>query len=95
MRNTDIEVQNSFNNVTLNLNFTLEREKDKKLNFLDLTITRPANKLSFDIYRKHTTTDTIIPYNSCHPSEHKLAAVRYYVNRINTYDLDRAKDKEK
>jgi hypothetical protein len=89
---TDIEdVQKSFNNITADLNFTLEREKDNKLNFLDITITRTANELFYDIYRKHTTTDTIIPYDSCHPSEQKLAAIRYYVNRINTYDLDHAK----
>jgi hypothetical protein len=37
---TDIEeFQKSFNNITTDLNFTLEREKDNKLNFLDITIT--------------------------------------------------------
>ena len=46
---------------------------------------------SYNIYRKPTTTDTIIPYDSCHPHEHKLAAIRYLVNRANTYDLDTEK----
>ena len=36
------EVQNSFNNITHGLNFTLEQEKDNKLNSLDLTITKIA-----------------------------------------------------
>jgi len=31
--------------------------------------------------------DSIIPNDSCHPPEQKLAAIRYFVNRINTYDL--------
>ena len=85
---TDIEeVQSTFNNITPKLKFTLERETENELNFLDLTITRTKNALSFDIYRKSTTTDIIIPYDSCHPSEQKLAAIRYYVNRMNTYDI--------
>ena len=50
-----------------------------------------ANGLSYDIYRKHTTTDTIIRHDSCHPLDHKMAAIRYYVNRIKTYNLDQTK----
>jgi len=38
----------------------------------------------FEIYRKPTTTDIIIPNDSCHPKEHKTAAVRYYYNRMKT-----------
>ena len=69
----------------------MEREEDRKINFLDLTITRTENGLSYDIYRKHTATDTIIPHDSCHPLEHKMAALRYYVNKIETYNLDQTK----
>jgi hypothetical protein len=58
------------------------------LNFLDITITKDANKLTYEIYRKPTTSDTIIPKDSCHPIENKLAAVRYFANRIHTYNLD-------
>jgi hypothetical protein len=89
------EVQNSFNNITPGLNFTLELENDNKLNFLDLTITETANKLPFDKYRKHTSTNIIILHDSCHPPEQKLAAIRYYVNRINAYNINHEKDKKK
>jgi hypothetical protein len=41
-----------------------------------------SRKKSFNIYRKPTATDTIIPNDSCHPSEHKLAAIRYLTNRL-------------
>jgi hypothetical protein len=82
---TDIEeVHKLFNNITPGLKFTLEQEKDKKLNFLDLTISRTENRLSFNTFRKQTTTYTIIPRDPCHPLEHKMAAMRYYVNRIDT-----------
>ena len=85
------EIQKSFNDITTGLHFTLEREEEQKINFLDLTITRTEHGFSYDIYRKHTTTDTIIPHDSCHPLEHKMAAIRYYVNRIETYNLDQTK----
>jgi hypothetical protein len=40
-------------------------------------------------------TDIIIPNDSCHPREHKTAAIRYY-NRMNTYNLTpENKQKEK
>ena len=43
------EVLNSFNNITPRLNFTLELEKDNKLNFLELTITK-TNKNYLSTY---------------------------------------------
>jgi hypothetical protein len=36
----------------------------------------------------------MIPYESCHPMEHKIAAIRYLINRMNTYNL-KADNKEK
>jgi hypothetical protein len=68
----------------------LEHKHDNKINFLDLTISRHINKFSINKYRKPTTTDVIIPRDSCHPIEQKLAAIRYFTNRIHTYNLDPA-----
>jgi hypothetical protein len=34
----------------------------------------------------NTTTDTIIPNDSCHPPEHKMAAIKFLTNRRDTYD---------
>ena len=81
-------VLDAFNNTVPNLNFTLEEEVNIKINVLDVTITKNDSKLSFDIYRKPSFTDTIIPNDSCHPREHKLSAIRYLVNRMTTYNLD-------
>jgi len=86
---TDIgEIVLSFNSLTPSLNFTLEQETDNKLNFLDITIIKVAGRISFDIYRNPTTTDVVIPNDSCHPQEHKMAALRYFLNRVNMYDID-------
>jgi hypothetical protein len=79
------ELLNHFNNLSPKFNFTLEKEENHKINFLDVTITRDPNKLSVDIYRKPTYTDVIIPHDSRHPKAQKLAAIRYLYNRMNTY----------
>ena len=81
-------ILDAFNNTVPNLSFTLEEEVENKINFLDVTITRNYNSLNFDIYRKLSFTDTIIPNNSCHPREHKLSAIRYLSNRMKTYNLN-------
>jgi hypothetical protein len=76
-----------FNSAVPNMNFTLEKEENNKINFLDITIAKEHDSISFGIYRKPTTTDVIIPNESCHPREHKAAAIRYFSNRMNTYKL--------
>ena len=87
--NTHIQsILKDFNIIHPNLNFTLETETNNQLNYLDITIHRTNTNLKFNIYRKPTFTDTIIPYDSCHPPEHKNAAIRYLYNRINTYNLN-------
>ena len=42
----------------------------------------------FSIYRKPMATDIIIPNDSCHPPEHKLAAIRYLTNCLSTYPMN-------
>jgi hypothetical protein len=67
------------------LKFTAEAETDK-INYLDITIHRTPTEWRMSIYRKPTFTDTIIPYTSNHPIQHKFTAVRFLYNRLNTYD---------
>jgi hypothetical protein len=57
-------------------------ENAGQINFLDLTITRKTTNLEIDIFRKPTTTNTTINYLSNHPLEQKLAAYRYYIERM-------------
>jgi len=78
-----------FNSISPDLNFTLEQEQNNELNFVDLTIKKTKNKLVFDIYRKPTASDNIIPNDSCHPSEKILSAILYFTNSLNSYDIDR------
>jgi len=57
------------------------------INYLDITIHRTPTDWKMSVYRKPLFTDTIIPYTSNHPTQHKFAAIRFLYNRLNTYDL--------
>jgi hypothetical protein len=67
------QIQNTLNEFysTHNvLKFTMETEKERKLNFLDITLKNKGKKTEFNNYRKPTNTDHLIHQNSCHPYEH-------------------------
>jgi hypothetical protein len=83
INNTLIE----FNSIHPNIQYTMEKQTDNILNYLNISIHNTNSKLTFGIYRKPTTTDSIIHNNSCHPHEHKNSAVRYLINRMNTYPI--------
>ena len=71
----------------------MEKEKEHEINFLDVTIRKEQNTFTFSVYRKRTTTDSIIPLDTCHPQEHKHAAIHHLINTMNIYGLNAA-DKE-
>ena len=89
------DVFNSFNNLTPNIKFTMEKETENSINLLDVTIRKEHDTLTFNVYRKPTTTDSIIAKDSCHPQEHKYAAIRHLINRMNTYNLNAVNREEK
>jgi len=85
---TDIPtILNDFNTIHPILNFTAEIETDNKINYLDVTIHRTPTDWKMSIYRKPMFTDTIIPYTSNHPIQHKFTAIRFLYNRLSPYDL--------
>jgi hypothetical protein len=81
--NTSVdEISNYMNNLHKHLQFKSTEEENNTISFLDLLITRNYNGLSINIYRKATTTDTTIHFNSNHPMKHKMAAYRFLLNRL-------------
>jgi len=76
-----------FNSLIPRIKFTLEREENNKINLLDITIAKNNDSLSFEIYRKPTTTDVKIPNDSYQPKEHKTATIRYFHKRMGTHKL--------
>jgi hypothetical protein len=81
------KTHHEFNQIHPKLKFTLELETNNQINFLDITINKQVNKLTYNIHTKPPTTDTIIHNTSCHPTEHKIAAINYLKNRKETYQL--------
>jgi len=62
-------------------------EENSNINFLDLTINKGRKNIRISIYRKTTNTDTTIHYLSNHPFEQKIAAYRYYIQRMLTLPI--------
>ena len=94
-RITPDEIQKHVDHLHNNLKRTPTHENNAQINVLDLLIIRQTYDLYIDINRKPTTTDTTINYISNHPMEHKLAAYRYYINRMITLFLNEEKSKQR
>ena len=75
------------NTIHNNIKFTIEKEVDKSINFLDLTITRENNTHNFSIFHKPSYTDTVIHSTSCHPIQHKFASFHSMLHRLLTVPL--------
>ena len=79
--------------VTNNIKFTHEEEKDGMMPFLDTLIVRkPDGHVKILVYRKKTHTDQYLSFDSHHPLHQKLGVIRTLLDRCNnivTDDLDR------
>ena len=64
------------------ISFTIEKEQDGKLPFLDLLLTRKNNKVEFEVYRKPSSTDNIIQFTSNTPHSHKFASFNSLFYRL-------------
>ena len=71
----------------INIKFTVEIENNNKLNFPDITIIKRANDLEFNIYRKPTSTDPVIPYDSAHHFSQKIATLHSLYHRAYNLSL--------
>jgi hypothetical protein len=82
------DILHQLNNLHPNIKFTCEREKERKLPFLDLMLTINNNTFKFDIYRKETDTMQAIPADSFHPTIYKRAAFESMIHRMLNVPLD-------
>ena len=65
------------NTIKTTIQFTVERESDAQLAFLDVLVIRnPDRTLATNVYRKPTHTNRYLDFQSNHPIAHKIAVIR-------------------
>ena len=86
------------NTVEPSIKFTMEKESNSSLSFLDTLVTHHDDgSLSTSVYRKKTHTDRYLDFTSHHPLAHKVAVARTLMtraDRICTFVPDRDKEKQ-
>ena len=63
------------------IKFTLERESNKFLSFLDVLIKNEGNRFSTSVYRKKTSAGLFTQFNSFTPISYKIGLVRCLIYR--------------
>ncbi|BHF74639.1 hypothetical protein SprV_0501772500 [Sparganum proliferum] len=82
-------LHNTINSTMPGIKFTLEKEVDKELPFLDVLVQRKTDgTLRTSVYRKETYAEVILHYESNHPISHKRSAVNGLLNRAKTHCSD-------
>ena len=72
------------NMVEPSIKFTMEKESNGSLSFLDTLVTHHDDgSLSTSVYRKKTHTDRYLDFTSHHPLAHKVAVARTLMTRAN------------
>ena len=79
------------NKIDKNIQYTIEKEHNNKINYLDLTIIKNNNKIEYDIYRKPTHTEICIHRNSRHPMQQKLSTFHSLIHRLQKIPLTKEK----
>lgn len=74
-------VIDTFNSYNQKLQFTVEKEQENSINFLDLKLIKDNNKIITNWYQKPISSDRLINYLSDHPIPQKKNIVYNMVDR--------------
>ena len=80
------EFHKHLNRISPSITFTLEREQNQSMAFLDVKVTRNKdNTISTTIYKKPSHTNRYLQFDSHHPKHHKFAVAIILYYRIDTH----------
>lgn len=75
-------LMNAFNNYHPTIQFTIERESNRTINFLDVTIIRTDNSFETNWYTKPSYAGIILNYESNHPYPMKKAIISNLIYKM-------------
>ena len=76
------------------ITFTVEKEENRELPFMDTKVHRTGNQLATTVYRKPTHTGRYLDYASHHPGSSKKAVVHALAKRIDYVTIAGQKQEE-
>ena len=76
------------NSIQPSIQFTMEKEQDNKLPFLNVLVTRTEQGSRSSVYRKPTFTGQYLNFNFHHPYTVKKGIVHYLQHRAKTISSD-------
>ena len=91
----DVKIlMNHVNSIRPSIQFTIEKEQDNKLSFLDVLITRTEYGFSTSVYHKPTFTRQYLNFYSHHPYNVKKGIVRCLQHRAKAISSNKVYQKE-
>ena len=83
---SDLMIAN-MNQIHKDIKFNPAHEDSGQIYFLALLLVWKPSKIETGIFQKPTNTDTTISFFSIQPTEHEIAAYRYYITRMHSLPL--------
>ncbi|UYV81602.1 hypothetical protein LAZ67_20001672, partial [Cordylochernes scorpioides] len=87
-------ILNTFNNLCPDIHYSMELDKNRSINFLDMKLTYCNNIISTSIYKKPTHTGTFWNYSSQHHFSQKVGLVKTLIYRTFAFIDDMVKRNE-
>lgn len=88
------EFHRQLNDFCPDVQFTLEREKENQMSFLDVLLCREDGRLKTSVYRKATTSNVYLNFASNHPPGTKAGIIKCLETRARLICSDPSKLKE-
>ena len=75
------EFHDKLNSIDPMISFTMEKESNQQISFLDTLVSRKNGFIVIDVFRKPTHKDRYLDFNSHHEKKHKISTASTLLNR--------------